>query len=128
MSQVVEELFSVEGKTALVTGGAKGIGAMISAALVRAGARVIAISRSAEEGERFSATLALGDFCFLAHGDVLLEQIEVTEEILRIAARLRHAAVVRFDRGVVDAEDLVNEVHSSRASLTRHAPRRRPCT
>jgi NAD(P)-dependent dehydrogenase (short-subunit alcohol dehydrogenase family) len=68
MSKFVEELFSVEGKTALVTGGAKGIGAMISTALVRAGAHVIAISRSAAEGEQFAATLSKQGRCtFLAH-------------------------------------------------------------
>jgi NAD(P)-dependent dehydrogenase (short-subunit alcohol dehydrogenase family) len=47
MSEILNELFSVEGKTALVTGGAKGVGAMIAAALARAGCKVIVVSRSA---------------------------------------------------------------------------------
>src|SRR3546814_8295422 len=53
MSAILEELFSIEGKTALGTGGAKGVGAMISRALVRAGADVIIVGRSAVEGEDF---------------------------------------------------------------------------
>jgi NAD(P)-dependent dehydrogenase (short-subunit alcohol dehydrogenase family) len=68
VTDILEELFSVRGKTAVVTGGAKGVGAMISTALVRAGAHVIAISRSADEGERFAAELAKEGSCtFAAH-------------------------------------------------------------
>lgn len=68
MSDFIENLFSVEGKTALVTGGAKGVGAMISTALARAGAHVIALSRSHDEGEAFAATLAREGRCtFLTH-------------------------------------------------------------
>ncbi|MEQ8481519.1 MAG: SDR family oxidoreductase [Hoeflea sp.] len=48
----VETLFSVEGKTALVTGGATGIGRMIATGLVRAGARVLIASRKGEDCAR----------------------------------------------------------------------------
>ena len=41
-------LFSVEGKTVLVTGGSRGIGLMIANGFVRAGARVIISSRKAD--------------------------------------------------------------------------------
>ncbi len=47
-NQYLESLFSVAGKTALVTGGATGIGRMTAEALVRAGARVIIASRKAD--------------------------------------------------------------------------------
>ncbi len=43
-----EILFSLNGKTALVTGGATGIGRMAAEALVRAGARVLIASRKGE--------------------------------------------------------------------------------
>ena len=47
------ELFSVEGKVALVTGGSRGIGRMIARALVAGGARVYVASRtSCEEAAR----------------------------------------------------------------------------
>ena len=41
----IETLFGLEGKTALITGGATGIGRMAAEALVRAGARVLLASR-----------------------------------------------------------------------------------
>jgi NAD(P)-dependent dehydrogenase (short-subunit alcohol dehydrogenase family) len=64
------KLFSVAGKCAVVTGGVKGIGAMISNALLRSGADVIAVSRSAEAGARFAAaTQGPGKFTFIA-GDI----------------------------------------------------------
>ncbi|MEM6659771.1 MAG: SDR family oxidoreductase [Pseudomonadota bacterium] len=43
-----ESLFSLHGKTALVTGGATGIGRMAAEALVRAGARVLIASRKGD--------------------------------------------------------------------------------
>ena len=49
MSQYLDSLFGIAGKTALVTGGAKGIGRMISESLLQAGARVYISSRSAED-------------------------------------------------------------------------------
>ncbi|HKK53236.1 MAG TPA: SDR family oxidoreductase [Myxococcota bacterium] len=45
----MQQLFSIEGKTALVTGGGSGIGWMIAEAYVRAGARVVIASRKKTE-------------------------------------------------------------------------------
>jgi NAD(P)-dependent dehydrogenase (short-subunit alcohol dehydrogenase family) len=47
----VNDLFSLEGRTALVTGGSHGIGAAIATEFLRAGARVIICSRDAAELE-----------------------------------------------------------------------------
>jgi len=53
----IENLFSVAGKTVVITGGSRGIGAMIARAYVENGARVILSSRKAAEVEGFAAEL-----------------------------------------------------------------------
>lgn len=53
----VEELFSVSGKTAVVTGAATGIGRMIATGLVRAGATVLFASRKMEQCEEVARQL-----------------------------------------------------------------------
>lgn len=54
---IADRLFDVSGRTALVTGGATGIGRMIAAALVAGGARVLIASRKAEACEAVAAEL-----------------------------------------------------------------------
>lgn len=54
---ILEKLFSLEGKTALVTGGATGIGRMIATALVEAGATVMIASRKAEDCEKVAGEI-----------------------------------------------------------------------
>jgi NAD(P)-dependent dehydrogenase (short-subunit alcohol dehydrogenase family) len=57
----LEELFSVTGKTALVTGAATGIGRMAATGLVNAGANVLIASRKGPDCERVAEELnALG--------------------------------------------------------------------
>jgi NAD(P)-dependent dehydrogenase (short-subunit alcohol dehydrogenase family) len=50
-------LFDVSGKTALVTGGGRGIGLMMARGLVQAGVRVVIASRKAEDLEAAAAEL-----------------------------------------------------------------------
>lgn len=66
----MSDLFDVSGKTALVTGGSRGIGLMIANGLVRAGARVIVSSRKSADVEAAAEELAkLGD-CHAIPGDI----------------------------------------------------------
>jgi NAD(P)-dependent dehydrogenase (short-subunit alcohol dehydrogenase family) len=53
----MKDLFSVAGRTALVTGGSRGIGLMIARGLVQAGAKVYISSRNAEACEAAAAEL-----------------------------------------------------------------------
>jgi len=54
---ILENLFSMNGKTALVTGAATGIGRMAATALVEAGCRVLIASRNGEACEAVAAEL-----------------------------------------------------------------------
>ena len=58
----IADLFSIEGKTALVTGGSSGLGLIMAKGLLENGARVIIASRSAEKCNRALSELeAFGD-------------------------------------------------------------------
>jgi len=66
----MSDLFDVSTKTALVTGGSRGIGLMIARGLVRAGARVIVSSRKAEDVREAAADLAQIGECHAIPGDI----------------------------------------------------------
>ncbi len=57
MSTHITELFDLKGRTALVTGGSRGLGLQIAEALGEAGARVMLTSRKAEDLEESAAHL-----------------------------------------------------------------------
>jgi NAD(P)-dependent dehydrogenase (short-subunit alcohol dehydrogenase family) len=67
------ELFSVEGKTALVTGGSRGIGLMIARGLVEGGAKVYVSSRKAEACEQVAAELSRVGACAALPADLSTE-------------------------------------------------------
>jgi len=56
-TRTVQELFDLEGKTALITGGSRGLGLQIARALGEAGARVMLSARKADELEEAVADL-----------------------------------------------------------------------
>ena len=56
----MNDLFSLEGRTALVTGGSRGIGRMIAEGFIAQGATVYISSRKAEACERTAAELSAG--------------------------------------------------------------------
>ena len=58
-----DELFSVRGKTVVVTGGTRGIGAMIAGGFVAAGADVVVASRKADAVESAVAELSRSGSC-----------------------------------------------------------------
>jgi NAD(P)-dependent dehydrogenase (short-subunit alcohol dehydrogenase family) len=66
----MDQLFDVSGKTALVTGGSRGIGLMIARGLVQAGARVIVSSRKADDVVAAARELAEAGDCEAIVGDI----------------------------------------------------------
>jgi NAD(P)-dependent dehydrogenase (short-subunit alcohol dehydrogenase family) len=88
----IDSLFSVRGKVAVVTGGSRGIGAMIASGLVRSGCRVYISARKAAECDAKAAELSAFGECVsvpanlgLPGGvDQLLQVVAAREERLHI--------------------------------------------
>ncbi len=86
------ELFSIAGKTALVTGGSRGIGLMIASGYVDAGAKVYISSRKAEVCDEVAAELSTRGECIPLPADLstedgcrgLAEQLAAREDRLDI--------------------------------------------
>lgn len=57
MTRTIQQLFDLKGKTALVTGGSRGLGLQMAHALGEAGARIMLSSRKAEDLEEAAAEL-----------------------------------------------------------------------
>jgi len=69
----VKDLFSVEGKVALVTGGSRGIGFMIARGLVEAGAKVYISARKADACQAAAAELSKQGECIALPADLSTE-------------------------------------------------------
>ena len=57
MTRTIQTLFDLTGKTALITGGSRGLGLQMAHALGEAGAKVMISSRKAEDLEKACAEL-----------------------------------------------------------------------
>ena len=79
----LSDLFSIEGKTALVTGGSRGIGLMIARGYVEAGARVYISSRKQKVCDEAAAELSKIGTCVSLPADLSSE-----EECLRLAGEI----------------------------------------
>ena len=80
---MAQGLFSLEGRTALVTGGSRGIGRMIAAGFVEAGAKVYISSRKQAVCDQVTAELSKHGSCFSLPADLGSES-----ECNRLAAEL----------------------------------------
>jgi len=69
-SNTVNELFSLKGRTALITGGSRGIGRMIAAGFLAQGARVYISARKAAACDETAKELSAQGFCVSLPGDV----------------------------------------------------------
>src|SRR5512139_647558 len=69
----MQNLFSIEGKVALVTGGSRGIGAMIARGFVEAGAKVYISARKEAECAQTAAELSTKGICIAIPADLSTE-------------------------------------------------------
>jgi len=79
----MKNLFDIDGKIALVTGGSSGIGLMIARAYVEAGAKVYISSRKGEVCEKVAAELSEAGTCISLPADLSTEA-----EALRLAGEI----------------------------------------
>ncbi len=70
----MSDLFSIAGKTAIVTGGSRGIGKMIAAGFVSAGAKVYISSRKKEVCDEVAAELSGTGTCISIPADLSTEE------------------------------------------------------
>jgi len=82
----MNDLFSLQGRTALVTGGSRGIGRMIAAGFLRAGARVYISARKAEACDATAKELSALGPCVSLPADV--STLEGAHAL--VAAYLKH--------------------------------------
>lgn len=96
----IQRLFSLQGKVALVTGGSRGIGYMISQGLLQAGARVYITARKAGACEQAAKELSRYGQCVALPANItepeglrsLCEQLEAAEQRLHILVNNAGAA------------------------------------
>ena len=90
---MTSDLFSISGKTAVVTGGSRGIGLMIARGFVEAGVKVYISSRKAEVCDEVAAELSKIGECISLPADLSTEA-----ECRRLADEI---AYLQRDLGVV---------------------------
>jgi NAD(P)-dependent dehydrogenase (short-subunit alcohol dehydrogenase family) len=91
----VDSLFSVRGTTAVVTGGLRGIGAMITRTLLCNGVRVIAVSRRASQADADALVARCGGGVDAAQLVAVQADITSDDGLAAMLAALKVAAVRR---------------------------------
>jgi NAD(P)-dependent dehydrogenase (short-subunit alcohol dehydrogenase family) len=94
----MSDLFTIQGKTALVTGGSRGIGLMIARGFVEAGAKVYISSRKAEVCEEVAAELSSSGVCIPIAAD-LSQHDECRRVADQIAEREPHLHILVNNAG-----------------------------
>lgn len=86
----VQDLFSLTNKTALVTGGTRGIGFSMTLALAEAGADIISIQRDLSNTTTQQSIQALGRTCTIIPGDISSHASvkSLTTEVLKVVPRV----------------------------------------
>jgi NAD(P)-dependent dehydrogenase (short-subunit alcohol dehydrogenase family) len=95
------ELFNLSGKTAIVTGGNKGIGFAITKGLATAGASVIIANRKADEGERAAASLRDESYDALAIRTDVSDRSSVEELVSRVMQQFQKIDILVNNAGVI---------------------------
>jgi NAD(P)-dependent dehydrogenase (short-subunit alcohol dehydrogenase family) len=95
---MASDLFSIDGKVAVVTGGSRGIGLMIARGYVEAGARVYISSRKADVCEEVAAELSRAGTCIAVPAD--LSNLDGVEHLVEgVTAKEDHLDILVNNAG-----------------------------
>lgn len=108
----MSDLFSIEGKTALVTGGSRGIGKMIASGFIDAGAKVYISSRKKDVCDEVAAELSERGTCVAIPADLSSED-ECRRLASEISERERHLHILVNNAGATWGAPL--EEHDERS-------------
>lgn len=103
----MSDLFSVQGKVVLVTGGSRGIGEMIARGFVAGGAKVYISSRKADVCEALAKELSAEGTCIALPAD-LSSEAECQRLAAEIAAREDHLDVLVNNAGATWGAPMVD--------------------
>jgi len=109
MSSVLPHIMTLDGKAAIVTGGARGIGKGVAAAFVKTGARVLIVDREEALGRAAEAELS-------EHGEIAFLPMDLADRAA--LPGIISNAVDRFGR----LDTLVNVAQASRQLLLAETP------
>lgn len=116
-------LFSLEGKTALVTGAGRGIGQAIALALGNAGASLLLAGRGASTDKTAQQLTASG--CTVIQLDIDLADLSATEKLARTVAADHEVDILVNNAGIIErgaSVDVTVESWNHVLSVNLHAP------
>jgi len=113
----LDDLFSLSGKTAIVTGASRGLGRAMSVALARAGANVVLVGRDFTALHDTDEAIAAKQHTHIVQGDITSSEIikktlsEATEQFGGIDILVNNAGVIRrggvFEYALKDWEEVI---------------------
>ena len=100
----MQDLFSVEGKVVLITGGSKGLGKMIAEAFVRSGSKVYITARHGAVVEQTAKELSKYGLCIGIENDIsskegidaLVQEIENKEDFSKLCKKIYKIGYTRL--------------------------------
>ena len=95
----------LEGKTALITGGGRGIGRAIALAFAREGARIAVAARTAEQLEQVAHEIGNGAIALVCD---VSDPASVTRMFSELRERLGHADILVNNAGIAESATFVN--------------------
>lgn len=95
----------LEGKTALITGGGRGIGRAIALAFAREGARIVVAARTAEQLEQVAQEIGNGAIALVCD---VSDPASVTRMFGELRERLGHADILVNNAGIAESATFVN--------------------